>query len=113
MQPYIANALNGLVLVLMSLWGYYETSSNTALIPAVGGIILLILNGPLKRGNKTLSHVIVVLTVLLIIALIKPFTGALADGRTMAVFRISAMLVTGILAIISFVISFRNARLRK
>ena len=42
-----------------------------------------------------------------------PLKAAIADGRTASVFRVIAMIITGVLAMISFIKSFINARKKK
>lgn len=122
MKPYIANLLNAAVLIGMGLWGYFaidptvidpETSepvgrSVTALIAPAFGLIFLLCTPLLKKENKAVAHIVVLLTLLIIIALIKPLTGA--GGDTMKIIRIGAMIVTSIIAMATFIKSFIDAR---
>lgn len=112
MKPHIANLLNAAVLIIMSAWGYYssDTPSMTAMIPAIVGGILLLLNNGVRRENKVIAHIAVLLTLLILIALVKPLTGAMGRGDTMAMVRVGAMMLTSVLAMIAFVQSFIAAR---
>ena len=110
MKPHIANFINGIVLLIMGLWGYFTTQSPTALIAPVFGIIFLGLNNWLKKENKVVAHIIVVLTLLLIIALFKPLSGALNDGDTLGLIRVGIMMLTSVFAFSTFIRSFINAR---
>jgi len=81
MKPAQANFINGLVLVILGLWGYWSGvqdggGSPTALIAPVFGLIFLILTPPFRKGNKMVAHIVVVLTLLLIVAMFMPFKGA-------------------------------------
>ncbi len=115
MTPALANLINAIVLIAMSLWGYLgsETPSPTALIPAGFGIIFLALTPGLRKNNKVIAHIVVLLTLLLIIALFRPFTSALDRGDTMAAVRVGIMFLTSFLAMITFIRSFIQARRNK
>lgn len=115
MKPHIANLLNAAVLIIMSAWGYYssETPSMTALIPAIIGGILLACNGGVKRENKVIAHIAVVVTLLGLIGLIKPLMGVIERESTMGMLRVGAMMVTSILAMFAFIKSFRDARIAR
>ena len=110
-----ANLLNAAVLIIMSLWGYFssDTPSMTALIPTIAGVLLLLMYNGIKTENKVIAHIAVVLTLLVIIALIKPLTGAFGRSDTFAMVRIGVMMLTGILAMVAFVKSFKAARLAR
>lgn len=112
MNSYVANLLNAVVLIAMALWGYLssETPSMTALIPVAFGLILLLMSPGVKKQNKIIAHVAVVLTLLILVSLIKPLTGAMGRGDNMATLRVGAMILTSLLAMIFFVKSFIDAR---
>lgn len=115
MTPAFATILNGLVLVALSLYGYLssDTPSVTALIPAFFGLIFVISYPMMKKDNKVVAHIVVLLTVLLIIALFKPLTGALGRDDQMAVIRVGIMLALSVVALITYVRSFIEARRKK
>jgi len=110
MQASKANLINAVALIVIGLWGYTQSSSNTALIPVVGGVILLLLQGGIAKHNKVVAHIAVVLTLILLIGLVKPFLGALNDGDNLGMLRVGLMLLTGIFAMIAFIKSFIEAR---
>lgn len=112
MTPAFATILNGLVLVTLSLYGYLssDTPSVTALIPAIFGLIFVISYPMMKKENKVVAHIVVVLTVLLIFALFKPLTGALDRGDQMATLRVGLMLAVSTVALVIYIRSFINAR---
>jgi len=115
MKPYIANLLFAILLISMSLWGYLtsDNPSFTALIPTFAGVILLALTPPMKKENKTIAHIVVVLTLLLIIALIKPLTAAFGRTDNMAIMRVIFMMGWGVVAAGIYIKSFVDARRRK
>ncbi len=112
MKPHIANLLNAATLIVMGLWGYFgsESSSPTALIPVVFGAVLILMNNGVKNENKVIAHIAVVITLLMIIALIMPLRGSIARGNTEGIIRTILMMATGVIAMISFIGSFRAAR---
>ena len=112
MKPYLASLLNAIILIAIGLWGYLgsETPSYTALIPVGAGIILILLNKGVMKENKVIAHIAVVLTLLILIALIKPLTAGLERSDNMAVIRVIAMMLSTLFAIRYFVKSFVDAR---
>lgn len=113
MNAHVASLINALTLIALGGWGYFESGAGTALIPVVGGLILVALNSGVKKENKVIAHIAVVLTLILLIGLFKPLMGAIADGRTMAIVRVSIMLLTAVLAKVYFVKSFIDARKKR
>jgi len=115
MNAYLANLINAIALVVLGAWGYAgsDDPSMTALIPVGIGAILLICSPGVKKENKVISHVAVVLTVLILFGLIKPLTGAIGRSDTAAMLRVIAMMGTTILALVFFVRSFIAARKKR
>ena len=112
MRPHKWNALNAVVLILMGAWAYFgsESPSPTALIPVGFGVLLLALTPQLRKENKIVAHTAVVLTLIIFIALFRPLLSAIDGGETLSTVRVSAMLLTSLLALISFIRSFIQAR---
>ena len=118
MKTYQANLLNSLALILMPLWAYFTfegtiekpDQSLTAFIPLIFGIILVLCNRGLKKENKIIAHIIVLLTLLLFLSLFMPLKGAIERSDTMAIVRVSIMLFTSFLAQKAFIKSFIDAR---
>ena len=121
MKTYQANLVNSLMLILMPLWAYvtFEASAEkainaTAFIPLFLGVILLLCNRGIKNENKTIAHIAVVLTLIAIVGNVsKPLLTAIQEGRVLSIFRVSVMLLTSILAMITFIKSFIANRANK
>tara|TARA_B100000674_G_scaffold116093_1_gene87390 strand:+ start:4155 stop:4517 length:363 start_codon:yes stop_codon:yes gene_type:complete len=118
MKTSQANLINSLTLILMPLWSYltYEGTvekpdqSITALIPLFLGVILLLCNNGIKNNNKIIAHVAVIITLIAIGGLSKPLMSAIEEGRNLGIFRVSLMVLTSVIAMITFVKSFIEAR---
>lgn len=111
MNAYTAHLINSVALILMGGWGYFATSSKTALIPVLFGVVLLSLSNGVKLENKAIAHVAVVLTLLVFGSLVaKPLLSAINDGDTLGTVRVGIMVLTSLLALIFFVKSFIDAR---
>jgi len=118
MKTHQANLINSLTLILMPLWAYltYEGTAEkpeqsiTALIPLCLGVILLLCNKGVKNNNKIIAHVAVLITLIAIGGLSKPLMSAIEEGRTLGIFRVSLMVLTSVIAMITFIKSFIQAR---
>jgi hypothetical protein len=112
MKPYIASMTNAIILIAFGLWGYYssETPSPTAFIPVIIGGLIAALNSGVKKENKIVAHIVVLLTLVVLIGLIKPLTGAIGRSDTMAIFRVTTMIISTVWAMVTFVQSFIAAR---
>jgi hypothetical protein len=110
-----ANMLNAVVLIAMGAWGYFssESPSPTALIPVFIGAILFVMTNSIRVHNKVVAHIAVVLTLLILVALVKPFTAAMGRSDTMAMARVGIMMLTSLISMIYFVKSFIDARKSK
>lgn len=113
MKPHLTSAVHAFSLIIISIIGYQITKSYTAFIPLVFGAVLLPLNKGIRFEDKIQSHIAVALTLLVTIALFKPFSSALADQDMGGMIRVGIMLLTGVVAFISFINSFIQARKRK
>lgn len=113
MKPYQANLVNAAVLILLGIWGYFETKAGTAFIPIGFGVLFLLATAPFKNDNKVVAHIIVLLTLVLIVMLFaKPLRSAIDEDRQMAIIRIGIMILTGIFAMVVYIKNFiavRNA----
>lgn len=110
MKPHVANLLNAVVLIAIGLWGYFETRSNTAFIPVGFGIALLACNGGVKSENKAVAHIAVVLTLLILLAMLGMRLPKALDAGGIALVRAIVPIITGVLAMVAFIGSFRAAR---
>ena len=110
------NLLNSLVLIIMGFWGFLELSSPTALIPAVFGVILLIcylISKTKPSLNKLFAHIAVTFTILILIALVLVRLPKSIDDGGVGLIRVISMISTSTLALIIFIKSFIDARIRK
>ena len=115
MKAHTASLINAKLLITLPLWGYLssETPSITALIPAFIGVALLGMNYGVKKENKIIAHIAVLLTLVILFGLIKPLMGALGRGDGLAIGRVLVMIISTVLAIVFFVKSFIDARKRR
>ena len=104
------NTLNSIVLIALGLWGYIDVQSPTALIPVGFGVILLLCTNGLKKENKIISHVAVLLTLVILVALVRMRLPKSLVSGGLGLVRVSAMILTSILSMVAFVLSFIKAR---
>jgi len=110
MKAHVANLINAVVLIVMGLWGYFETSSGTAFIPVGFGVALLLLNGGVKKENKVIAHIAVVLTLLILLAMLGMRLPKALDAGGMSLVRTIVPIITGLIAMVAFIKSFIDAR---
>tara|TARA_B100001094_G_C17966821_1_gene688295 strand:+ start:197 stop:586 length:390 start_codon:yes stop_codon:yes gene_type:complete len=115
MKAHTASLINAILLITLSIWGFSssETPSNTALIPAIVGAILLGLNPGVKKENKVIAHIAVLLTLVILFGLIKPLMGAIGREDGSAIGRIIVMIISTVFAKVFFVKSFIDARKKR
>ncbi|MEM1217057.1 MAG: hypothetical protein AAGJ82_15290 [Bacteroidota bacterium] len=112
MKAHTASLINAILLIGLSLWGYFssDTPSVTALIPTFIGVALLLMNKGVKNENKVIAHIAVLLTLLILVGLAKPLMGAMDRGDNAALIRIGIMMLSTVVAMVFFVKSFIDAR---
>lgn len=110
MDAYKATLLNGLTLILMSVWAWFATQSASVAITAAFGLLFLLLAGGVKRENPVISHLVVVLVVVVILALIRPLLGTFERGNPAGSVRVGLMMLTSLLALGYYVKSFIDTR---
>ena len=113
MNSFKANIINSLSLIFIGLWGYFEVISPTALIPVVFGVILLLCTNGLKKQNKIIAHIAVLLTLVILIALIVMRLPKSLDSAGIGLMRVVIMILTSIFSMVYFVISFIANRKNK
>jgi len=110
MKPHKISFVNAVTLISFGLWGYFDgdvEKNITALIPVFFGVIILVLYRGLKNKNKAVSHIVVLLTFFILVALIvKPLLSQIESGDQMGVTRVSLMILSCLMALIVFVKSF-------
>ena len=96
----------------MSAWGYVDTNSFTALIPAFFGIILLILGTMLTNEKlvKLSAHLVVLFTLLILLALVIQVLPGVLERGGIGLIRVILMISTSSIAMIIFIKSFIDNR---
>ena len=113
-KPHKISFVNAVTLISFGLWGYIDVDySPTALIPVVFGVVVLALNPGLKKENKLIAHVVVILTFLILFGLNKPLISAIEGDRIMGVTRVSLMMLSTLMALLTFIKSFIANRSKK
>lgn len=112
MKPYQITLINALTLIIIGLWGFFSSAdpSFTALIPVFAGILLLVFVKGIKEANRVMAHIAVFLTLILLIALIKPLTGSISRNDSASIIRVLIMMITCVLALAIYIKSFIDAR---
>jgi hypothetical protein len=115
MNAALASLINAIILISLGLYGYVSstTPSITAIIPIFVGVLLFLINSGVKKENKMIAHLAVLLTLLILLGLIKPLLGATGRNDSMATFRIIAMMVSCVFAMVYFIKSFIEAKKRR
>ena len=109
-----ANLINALCLIIMGMWGWKISGSNTALIPVGFGAALLVMTNLIRIHHKIVSHLAVVLTLVVLVAVAgMRLPKAISNGDNMQLLRAGAMTLTGVIAMIAFIKSFIDARKAK
>ncbi|MFK7806652.1 MAG: hypothetical protein AB8F74_02520 [Saprospiraceae bacterium] len=110
MKPQTANLINALALMAMGLWGYFSTGSNTAFISVGFGVALLLCQNGVRKDNKVVAHIAVVLTLVVLLAYFGMRLPKALNGDTIALVRAIIPIITGVLAMVAFIQSFIAAR---
>ncbi len=112
MKAAIASLINALILISFGLWAYVgsETPSKTALIPVGFGVVILFLYKGVKKEDKMIAHIAVLLTLLILGGLVKPLLGALDRGDGLAIMRVVVMIASTVVALFFFIKSFVDVR---
>ena len=105
-----ANLINSISLIAFGLWGYFEVTSPTALIPVGFGVVLLLCYNGVKTQNKVVAHIAVLLTLVILLALIGMRLPKSIESGGIGLFRVLAMCATSLIAMVYFVRSFIEAR---
>tara|TARA_B100001778_G_C18371824_1_gene531158 strand:- start:30 stop:386 length:357 start_codon:yes stop_codon:yes gene_type:complete len=106
------NLINSIALISMSVWGYIDTNSFTALIPAVFGVILLLLGTMLTNEKlvKLSAHLVVLFTLFILVALVVQVLPGVVERGGIGVIRVILMISTSAIAMIVFIKSFIDNR---
>ena len=115
------NLLNSLTLIIIGLWGYFDVSDYdlsvinsfkewTALIPVFCGVVLLLCHKGIKNNSKLITHIAVVVTLLIFIALVGKRLPISIEQGGIGLFRVIVMSLTSLMALIIFIRSFISNR---
>ena len=106
------NLINSIALISMSAWGYVDTDSFTALIPAFFGLILLLLGTMLSNEKlvKLSAHLVVLFTLLILLALVIQVLPGVFERGGIGLIRVILMISSSALAMIVFIKSFIDNR---
>lgn len=112
MKAHTASLINALILVGFGLWAYFgsDTPSKTALIPVGFGVVILSLYWGIKKEDKIIAHIAVLLTLLILGGLAKPLMAALDRSDGTAVMRVSVMILSTAVSLFFFIKSFVDVR---
>lgn len=117
MKPASANLLNAFILIAAGFYGYAMVPKADgafqleALIPAGFGVLLLILYTTMAAGNRVVSHIAVMITLVLLIAAIWKFAGSAEWNPRKYIILI--IIISNAIAMLFFILSFINARKNK
>ncbi len=114
MKATTVNLLNSIVLIIAGLYGYLGVAaadghhSPTALIPAAFGILFIILGLFWTKSPKVISHIVVVLTLVLLIMCTMRFVKVENWDAKKYIFL--ACVLSNAIALAFFIKSFVDAR---
>ena len=106
------NLINSILLISMSAWGFVDTNSFTALIPAFFGLILLLLGKMLtnERLVRLSAHLVVLFTLLILLALVIQVLPGVFERGGIGLIRVILMISSSAIAMIIFIKSFIDNR---
>lgn len=104
MKPPVANLVNSAILVVLGGWGFAASGYQyvTALIAPVFGLVFLGLHAGLVRERRYAVYPIIGLTLLLLIALVRPLTRELSQGDYAGVARVAVMMFSCMVATVRY-----------
>jgi hypothetical protein len=108
-----ANIINSVTLIFIGLWGYFEVSAPTALIPVGFGVALILCSPGVKKQNKVIAHIAVLLTFIILIALVGMRLPKSIDQGGLGLLRVFLMIGTSTFSMIYFIRSFISNRKAK
>lgn len=112
MTPPLASLINAITLILCAFWAYWAAGMGgwMPLLPAGFGLALIACHPGVKAENKIIAHIAVLLTFVMLGSALAHLWMAFGAGNSAAMLRLALMSATGILAMIYFIKSFRDAR---
>lgn len=95
--------LNGIVLIILGIFGYIISASPPALISTLAGIILTGLSFPVRKENSVVAHIGIIFTLILSVTFF--FVGFKRDNILIII-----MAVITVAAFIFYIIDFLRRR---
>ncbi|MEM6688415.1 MAG: hypothetical protein AAF664_03245 [Planctomycetota bacterium] len=107
--------LNAILLIALGIAGFVtsDSPSKTAFIPVVAGALIMACNPGVRRNNKAIAHIAVLLTLVILLGLVMPLKGAFDREDSAAIGRVTIMLLSTLLALVFFIKSFIDVRRSK
>lgn len=104
MKPPVANLANSIILLAFGSWGYAASGYQyvTALIAPGFGLLFLVLHYGLVRQHRYAVYTIIGLTLLLLIALVRPLTRELSQNDYAGVARVAVMMFSCMVATVRY-----------
>jgi LytS/YehU family sensor histidine kinase len=116
MKPLSANFINGLILIIAGLYGYFGitgstgVASATALIPTAFGLLLITLGLFWKKSPKAILYTVAILTIVLLIMVINRFVKI--DEWDIKKIIFLACIISNAVALFVFVKSFLTQKIK-
>ena len=115
MKVYLVSMMNAFILMTLGLWGYLgsETQSPIALLPVFAGALLISLIKGLRYGSKSMAHISIVVTFLILVAMVLPLISAIKNSDSATIYRIGFMSTSCAVTIGFFVSRFIKVRKKR
>ena len=111
MKTYQINLLNGITLIVIGLWAFLTTTTETAtaLVPVAFGGLFLLTIPPFRSGNPLTANILTLLSGLLIIALSLSLWSTVRDQQGLPVLPLIIMLLSTSVAFVFLIRHHRRA----
>lgn len=112
MKAHSASLINSIALIVVGLWDYIaiQEFASTNLIPVAAGVLLIFFYAGIKREDKIIAHIAVIITLFVFISLIMPLIHAVERGKIAMLIRNLILILTELFALAYFIKSFIDAR---
>ena len=111
MQASKLSRINAALLIAISLWAYVANgfSSESTLIPVGFGVLLLACQPWLRKGNRWVTAIATLLTLVIFVALFTPLTSSIDKGLILPVIRVGLMLLATAVALAALIMALVRA----
>jgi len=102
LKTYQVNLLNGIILIVIGIWAYLTTTTETAtaLIPVAFGSLFVVTLPPFRSGNPLTANILTLLSGLLTIALCLNLWSSLQNDRGIPALPLIIMLISSTIAFV-------------